>query len=132
MIQQRTLDDFKGQKIPYYYKAAKKKDLPLHVQNQMILNHFKTHPFYKILGFFVSIYSFFSFFKYAMFSRFLEISKVNAATEKKNRIQKNLLENDLWIKDLLHQKAEFFKILKEQQDQIEYLENLKVLRSQQS
>jgi hypothetical protein len=61
----------------------------------MILNHFKTHPFYKILGFFVSIYSFFSFFKYAMFSRFLEISKVNAATEKKNRIQKNLLESNL-------------------------------------
>jgi hypothetical protein len=95
MIKPKTLDDFKGREIPYYYKAAKKKDIPFHIQNQMILNHFKTHLRYKFLAVFASIYSFYYFFKYLKYSRFLEISQVNFKNEKKENIKRLLFENEV-------------------------------------
>lgn len=68
--------------------------ISLTVQNQMLLEHLKTHWFYKIFGFVFVVYNFFSFFKYLKFSRFLKFSKANFETEKKLRIKKIIIENE--------------------------------------
>ena len=111
MIQPRTLDDFKDKKIPYYYKAAQPKKIPLAVYNQKIIEHVKTAWYFKLLGFFLSVYSYFSFFNYLKYSRFLEISEVNFQAERKIKIQNLILENNLWIDNLLKEKSDFFKSL---------------------
>ena len=51
MVQPITLDDFKNQKIPFYYKASLPKKIPLEVQNEKILEHLRTHFIYKFLAF---------------------------------------------------------------------------------
>ena len=51
MVQPRTLDDFKNQKIPSFYKASLPKKIPLEVQNEKILEHLRTHFIYKFLAF---------------------------------------------------------------------------------
>lgn len=62
--------------------------ISLTVQNQMLLEHLKTHWFYKIFGFVFVVYNFFSFFNY------LKFSKANFETEKKLRIKKIIIENE--------------------------------------
>ena len=132
MVQKKTLDDFKGKEIPYYYKASKKKTIPLSVQHEMLREHLKSHLFYKIFAFVVVIYSFFYFFKYLKLSKFLEISRKNFAFEKKEFIKKTILENDRWILDLLQKQSDYLKDLKLKEDLAAHLENLKLLRSKRS
>ena len=76
MVQPRTLDDFKNQKIPSYYKASLPKKIPLEVQNEKILELLLTHFIYRFLAFIFVFYKSFYFFNYLKFSRFLKISNV--------------------------------------------------------
>jgi penicillin-binding protein-related factor A (putative recombinase) len=94
MIQPKTLDDFKNQKIPFYYKASKPKKIPLEVQNEKILEHLRTHTIYKICAFVFVFYQSFSFFNYLKFSRFLKISKANFDAEKRQKIRDTIIENE--------------------------------------
>ena len=94
MIQPKTLDDFKNQKIPSYYKGSKPKKIPLEVQNEKILEYLRTHTIYKICAFIFVFYHSFFFFNYLKFSRFLKISKANFDAEKRQKIRDIIIENE--------------------------------------
>ena len=94
MIQPKTLDDYKSKKILSYYKTSTPKKILLEVQNQMLLEHLKTHSFYKVFAFIFVFYHFFSFFNYLKFSRFLKISKANFDAEKRQKVRETIFENE--------------------------------------
>ena len=119
MIQSKTLDDFKNQKIPSYYNASKPKKIPLEVQNEKILEHLRTHTIYKICAFIFVFYHSFFFFNYLKFSRFLKISKANFDAEKRQKIRDTIIENEYWIKQLLKKQGEILKYAAEKAKKLE-------------